>query len=201
MAKSYTMADTMSHSNSSWVDSLAIIDHLGNISVYIVGVVVDCLRAAVREGDGVGSLPGGGAIVSLGGREVGAGESIGHSVLVGVGDGLSIHLVDTVGYTVTNTVTDTVTNNPMTNTMADTPNKSMSHTMAKNTMTNTMGDTTDKPMSNTMADHTMTNPPNPTNESTPTNKPMSKTTNNPMSNTTNKAVSNTSHKAVSQTAM
>ena len=189
MAKSYTMADTMSHSNSSWVDSLAIIDHLGDISVYIVGVVVDCLRAAVREGNGVGSLPGGGAIVSLRGREVGAGDSVGHSVLVGVGDGLSIHLVDTVGYTVTNTVTDTVTNNPMTNTMADTPNKSMSHTMAKNTMTNTMGDTTDKPMSNTMADNTMTNP-------TKTN-----TTNKPVFNTTNKTVSNTTHKAVSQTTM
>ena len=197
MAKSNTTADTMSHSNNSWVDSLAIIDHLGDISVYIVGVVVDCLRAAVGEGDGVGSLPGGGAVVSLGGREVGAGESIGHSVLVGVGDGLSIHLVDTVGYTVTNTVTDTVTNNPMTNTMADTPNKSMSHTMAKNTMTNTMGDTTDKPVSDTMADNTMTNP----TKTNTTNKPVSKTTNNPMSNTTNKAVSNTTHKAVSQTTI
>ena len=166
MAKSYTMADTMSHSNSSWVDSLAIIDHLGDISVYIVGVVVYCLRAAVGEGDGVGSLPGGGAVVSLGGREVGARESIGHSVLVGVGDGLSIHLVDTVGYTVTNTVTDTVTNNPMTNTMADTPNKSMTNTMADNTMTNpTKTNTTNKPMSKT------TNKP----VSNPTNKPMSKT--------------------------
>ena len=67
MALTKTTSNTMSHSNSSWVDSLAIIDHLGDVSVYIVGVVVDCLRAAVGEGDGVGSLPGGGAVVSLGG--------------------------------------------------------------------------------------------------------------------------------------
>ena len=66
---SNTMADTFSHSNSSWVDSLIIIDHLGDISIYIVGVVVGCLRAAVGDGNRVGSLPGGGAVVSGSRRE------------------------------------------------------------------------------------------------------------------------------------
>merc|ERR1719347_1014743 len=59
------------------------------------------LGAAVREGDGVRSSPGSGAVVSLGSLEVGAGVVVGNGVLVLVGgDLIGVHLGNGVGNSV-----------------------------------------------------------------------------------------------------
>ena len=164
------MSDTMSNSNSSGVDGLPAVDYFSDVALGIVSVVVDGLGAAVGEGDGVGSLPGGGAVVRLRGREAGAGVVVRHRVLVAVGrDLVGVDLVNTVAYsvsnTVANTVSNTVTNNTVAKTIANTGTDAVANTVTNNTMTKTMANTADQSMSNT------------------TNKPVSNTTNKPVSQT------------------
>merc|ERR1711970_1397065 len=60
--------------------SSAIVSDLGNISINIVGVVVDVLDPSVREVDGVVALPGSGAIVRLLGVKTGSRVVVGHSM-------------------------------------------------------------------------------------------------------------------------
>merc|ERR1719228_3086904 len=71
--------------NSSGEGSSAIVSDFGDISINVVGVVVDVLDSSVREVDGVVALPGSGAIVSLLGVETGSRVVVSHGILVGVG--------------------------------------------------------------------------------------------------------------------
>jgi len=100
-------SDGVGNGDSLGVDSLAIVGDGGDVSLDVVGGVLDVLGAAVREGDGVRSSPGSGAVVSLGSLEVGAGVVVGNGVLVLVGgDLVGVHLSDGVGNGVGNSVVD-----------------------------------------------------------------------------------------------
>ena len=89
MSNNTTVGDAMSDTdNSSWEGSSTIVSDLGNISVNVVGVVVDVLDPSVRQVDGVVSLPGSGAIIRLLGVETGSRVVVSHGVLVGVGGDL-----------------------------------------------------------------------------------------------------------------
>ena len=127
------MADT---NNSSGEGSSAIVSDFGDISINVVGVVVDVLDPSVGQVDGVVALPGSSAVVSLGSVETGSRIVVSNGILVGVrGDLVGVDLSDGMGNWVSNGMTDnsmadtyTMTNaNPMAN----------AHSMAKtNTMAN-----------------------------------------------------------------
>ena len=98
-------SDGVGNGDSLGVDSLAIVGDGGDVSLDVVGGVLDVLGAAVREGDGVRSSPGSGAVVSLGSLEVGAGVVVGNGVLVGEGrDLVRVHLGNGMGNRVGNSV-------------------------------------------------------------------------------------------------
>ena len=117
------MADT---NDSSGEGSSAIVSDFGDISVNVVGVVVDVLDPSVRKVDGVMSLPGSGAIIRLLGVKTGSRVVVSHGILVGVGGDLVRVDWDSVSHSMTNhSMADTMTD---TNTMC----KAMSnaHSMA-----------------------------------------------------------------------
>ena len=79
-------------------DGLSVVGDFGDVSLSVVGPVVDVLDAAVRKVDGVVALPGGGAVVGLASVKAGAGVVVGHGVLVLVGgDLVRVDLSDGVG--------------------------------------------------------------------------------------------------------
>ena len=82
-------------------DGLAIVGDLGDVSIDVVGVVVDMLDPAIRQTDRVVALPGGSAIVRLLSVETGSGVVVSHGVLVGVGGDLVGVDRNSVGYSVT----------------------------------------------------------------------------------------------------
>ena len=91
-------SDGVGNRDSLGVDSLAIVGDGGDVSLDVVGGVLDVLGAAVREGDGVRSSPGSGAVVSLLSLEVGAGVVVSNGVLELVGgDLVGVHLGNGVG--------------------------------------------------------------------------------------------------------
>jgi len=132
MSDNTTVGDTMTDTNnSSGEGSSAIVGDFGDISVNVVGVVVDVLDPSIRKVDGVVSLPGSGAIVSLLGVEAGSRVVVSHGILVGVGG-------DLVGVDLSNGMGDWVSNGMTNNSMADAmTNKAMTNnTMANNAMAN-----------------------------------------------------------------
>jgi len=99
------VGNSMGNGDSLRVDSLAIVGDGGDVSINVIGSVRDVLSSAVREGDGVRSSPGSGAVVSLGSLEVGAGVVVGNGVLVGEGgDLVRVHLGNGMGNRVGNSV-------------------------------------------------------------------------------------------------
>merc|ERR1719382_1036947 len=95
------VGNSMGNRDSLRVDSLAIVGDGGDVSINVIGSVFNVLGATVREGDGVRSSPGSGAVVSLGSLEVGAGVVVGNGVLVLVGgDLIGVHLGNGVGNSV-----------------------------------------------------------------------------------------------------
>ena len=137
MADNTTVSDAMADTdNSSGESSSAIGSDFGNISINVVGVVVDVLDPSVGQVDGVVALPGSSAVVSLGSVETGSRIVVSNGILVGVrGDLVGVDLSDGMGNWVSNGMTDnsmadtyTMTNaNPMAN----------AHSVAKtNTMAN-----------------------------------------------------------------
>ena len=82
-------------------EGLAIVGDLGDVSIDVVGVVVDMLDPAIRQTDRVVALSGGSAIVRLLSVETGSGVVVGHGVLVGVGGDLVGVDRNSVGYSVT----------------------------------------------------------------------------------------------------
>merc|ERR1719464_1931934 len=121
---SNAMADT---SNSSGEGSSAVVGDLSDVSINVVSVVVDVLDPSVGQVDRVVSLPGCGAIVSLGSVKAGSRVVVSNGILVGVGgDLVGVDLSNGMG----NWVSNSMTNNSVANTVA---NKAMadSHTMSK----------------------------------------------------------------------
>ena len=89
MADDTTVGDSVTNTNNgSGEGSSAIVSDLGNISVDVVGVVVDVLDPSVRKVDRVVSLPGSGAIVGLLSVETGSRVVVSHGILIGVGGDL-----------------------------------------------------------------------------------------------------------------
>ena len=82
-------------------DGLAIVGDLGDVSIDVVGVIVDMLDPAIRQTDRVVALSGGSAIVRLLSVEAGSGVVVSHGVLVGVGGDLVGVDRNSVGYSVT----------------------------------------------------------------------------------------------------
>merc|ERR1719402_461982 len=82
-------------------DGLAIVGDSSNVSIDVVGVVVDMLDPAIRQTDRVVALSGGSAIVRLLSVEAGSGVVVSHGVLVGVGGDLVGVDRNSVGYSVT----------------------------------------------------------------------------------------------------
>ena len=102
MADNTTVSDAMADTdNSSGESSSAIGSDFGNISINVVGVVVDVLDPSVRQVDGVVSLPGSGAIVSLLGVETGSRVVVSHGILVGVWEDLIWEDWHSVGHSMT----------------------------------------------------------------------------------------------------
>ena len=132
MTDNTTVGDAMTDTNNgSGEGSSAIVSDFGNVPINVVGVVVDVLDPSVRQVDGVVSLPGSGAIVSLLGVEAGSRVVVSHGILVGVGG-------DLVGVDLSNGMGDWVSNGMTNNSMADAmTNKAMTNnTMANNAMAN-----------------------------------------------------------------
>ena len=136
MTDNTTVGDAMTDTNNgSGEGSSAIVSDLGNISVDIVGVIVDVLDPSVRQVDRVVSLPGSGAIVGLLGVETGSRVVVSHGILVGVGGDLVRVDLNGMG----NWVSNSMTNHAMAdaNTMTDANTMAKANTMTKaNTMAN-----------------------------------------------------------------
>merc|ERR1719370_587171 len=118
-----TVGDSVTNTNNgSGEGSSAIVSGLGNISVDVVGVVVDVLDPSIGKVDRVVSLPGSGAIVGLLGVKTGSRVVFSHGILVGVGgDLVRVDLSNGMG----NWVSNSMTNDAMAdaNTMADSSKK------------------------------------------------------------------------------
>ena len=76
-------------SNSVSIGSNALIGNIGNISIIIIGMVVDMLDTAIRKVDRVGAFYNTGTIIGLSLVEGSTRVVISNSIGVGVGRGLS----------------------------------------------------------------------------------------------------------------
>ena len=102
MTNHSTVGETMANtSDSRGEGSSAVVSDFSNISIDVVGVVVNMLDPAIRQTDRVVALPGGSAIVRLLSVETGSGVVVSHGVLVGVGGDLVGVDRNSVGYSVT----------------------------------------------------------------------------------------------------
>ena len=113
-------------------DGLAIVGDLGNVSIDVVGVVVDMLDPAIRQTDRVVALSGGSAIVRLLSVEAGSGVVVSHGVLVGVGgDLVGVNLSNGMGNRMSNGVTNRsmAKSNTMSNRVSNRCNNRGSHSM------------------------------------------------------------------------
>ena len=120
------------------VGSSARVGDLSDVTINVVGVVVDSLDTAVRKVDRVGSLNNTGAIVALGLAEGSARVLVSHSIVVGVGGDLS-----KVGGSIANSV---VSNRGMVNNRGMVDHRGgmdqgcgMGYSMAKTMSDNAMG--------------------------------------------------------------
>ena len=107
MANNTTVGNAMADTNnSSGEGSSAIVGDFGDISINVVGVVVDVLDPSVREVDRVVALPGSGAIVRLLGVKTGSRVVVSHGILVGVGGDLVRVDLNGMGNGVSNCMTN-----------------------------------------------------------------------------------------------
>ena len=90
MSKSKTMTNNSRMSNSVSIGSNTIIGNISNISIIIIGMVVDMLDTSIRKVDRVGALYNTSTIIGLSLVEGSTRVVISNSIGVGVGRGLSI---------------------------------------------------------------------------------------------------------------
>ena len=135
VADDATVGDAMTDTNDgSGEGSSAIVSDLGNISINVVGVVVDVLDPSVREVDGVVALPGSGAIVRLLGVKTGSRVVVSHGVLVGVGGDLVRVDWHSVGHSMTHYSVANSNSMANSNAMANSNTMANSNSMANTTM-------------------------------------------------------------------
>ena len=135
VADNTTMGDAMTDTNNgSGEGSSAIISDFGNISIYVVGMVVDVLDPSVRQVDGVVSLPGSGAIIRLLGVKTGSRVVVSHGVLVGVGGDLVRVDWHSVGHSMTHYSVANSNSMANSNAMANSNTMANSNSMANTTM-------------------------------------------------------------------
>merc|ERR1719370_1531810 len=131
-----TVGDSVTNTNNgSGEGSSAIVSDLGNISVDVVGVVVDVLDPSIGKVDRVVSLPGSSAIVGLLGVKTGSTVVVSHGILVGVGgDLVRVDLSNGMGNWVSNSMTNDAMANAHSvadaNTMADANSMAKANSMA-----------------------------------------------------------------------
>merc|ERR1712038_397322 len=125
------VGNSMGNGDSLRVDSLTIVGDGGDVSIDVVGSVFDVLGAAVREGDGVRSSPGSGAVVSLGSLEVGAGVVVGNGVGNNRGMVSGGSVDERAGNGMGNRVGNAMSNNSMGNSVS---NNSMGNSVSNNSM-------------------------------------------------------------------
>merc|ERR1719483_687108 len=89
MSKSKTMTNNSRMSNSVSICSNTIICNISNISIIIIGMVVDSLDTSIRKVDRVGALYNTSTIIGLSLIEGSTRVVISNSIGVGVGRGLS----------------------------------------------------------------------------------------------------------------
>merc|ERR1719315_547140 len=111
-----------------------IIDYFSNVSIKVIGVVVNMLDTTIRESDRVGTLTVTGSIIRFCGLEVRARVIISNTVLVGVGGDLVRVNLSCVNCMANNTMSYTTDESMSSNnTMSNSTDESMS---SNNTMSN-----------------------------------------------------------------
>merc|ERR1719430_1806437 len=85
---------SMTSTNNIRVGGSSLVGHLGNVTSQIIGIVVDMLDPSIREVDRVRARNSSSSIIRLSLGKVRTRVVIRHSILVGVGRGLSqiIHI-------------------------------------------------------------------------------------------------------------
>merc|ERR1712055_406057 len=94
MTNNSTANKSMTSTNNIRVGGSSLVGHLGNVTSQIIGIVVDMLDPSIREVDRVRARNSSSPIIRLSLGKVSTRVVIGHSILVGVGRGLSqvIHI-------------------------------------------------------------------------------------------------------------
>merc|ERR1712055_484837 len=82
-----------------WVGCLTVISNFSDVSIVVIGVVVDMLDPSIRKSNRVATLTHTSSIIRLCSLEVGVGVVISHSIVVCVGRHLiSIYLRSSMGH-------------------------------------------------------------------------------------------------------
>merc|ERR1740137_304924 len=89
VSNSYSMSNNSRMSNSVCIGSNTIIGNISNISIIIIGMVVNMLDTSIRKVDRVGALYNTSTIIGLSLVEGSTRVVISNSIGVGVGRGLS----------------------------------------------------------------------------------------------------------------
>merc|ERR1712128_318496 len=146
---SNSMNNWVGNSMSNWVSSsgsivrFSIIGNISNISIIIIGMVVDMLDTAIRKVDRVGAFYNTGTIIGLSLVEGSTRVVISNSIGVGVGRGLSIVRLGIS------------TNSMVSNNWSMVDNRSMGNSnWVGNSMSNWVGNSMSKSMSNGVSNNT-----------------------------------------------
>merc|ERR1712055_23881 len=89
MTNNSTTNKSMTSTNNIRVGGSSLVGHLGNVTSQIIGIVVDMLDPSIREVDRVLTRNSSSSIIRLSLGKVSTRVVIRHSILVGVGRGLS----------------------------------------------------------------------------------------------------------------
>merc|ERR1719500_1825197 len=123
--------------NNIRVGGSSLVGHLGNVTSQIIGIVVDMLDPSIREVDRVRARNSSSSIIRLSLGKVRTRVVIRHSILVGVGRGLSqvIHITtNSMSHWVGTNQRSSMSNNSVTN--KSTANKSPTRATTNKSMAN-----------------------------------------------------------------
>jgi len=155
------VSNAMGHrvSNSSGIVRFSFIGNISNISIIIIGMVVDMLDTAIRKVDRVGAFYNTGTIIGLSLVEGSTRVVISNSIGVGVGRGLSIVRLGISTNSMVSNNWSMVDNRSMgnsnwvSNSMSNWVGNSMANSMSKS-MSNWVSNSMSKSMSNGVSNNT-----------------------------------------------
>merc|ERR1719430_2176804 len=127
---------SMTSTNNIRVGGSSLVGHLGNVTSQIIGIVVDMLYPSIREVDRVRARNSSSSIIRLSLGKVRSRVVIRHSILVGVGRGLSqvIHITtNSMSHWMGTNQRSSMSNNSVAN--KSTANKSMAKPTTNKSMT------------------------------------------------------------------